>query len=270
MSHDHVLEAVKPILDTCEQPTSLNSRIEDHLESLQMPAHVQIPLNIWEANESEYSEHEAAEFQLEQSNLEHTELKQEVECQEKISHQTAVKSMSLAQVDDLSLSDVESMASDHLDHQRLTETSQLVVLETNINGNKANVFSLADEAQFDMPQNNVIEMPESYYQEPCQVVKQSSESFYLNAQASVCEVAALNAPEVCTSTLETHQTEELPLKTDLETQQSSQVRLQAKPELVKPAIAKKPVIINKARQTDAQITFEITDNLNDQGDLRAK
>ena len=260
MRQNEMFEDTLPMPENAKSFETLESKIENrNLAMLKQPLHVTVPVNIFQANENEYQESEAESFDPDSAQLETTVFKNEVECAEKLTSKSKIKSLSLAQIDDVSLSDAESLMNQSLEKEQLTESNQLLVLENQINKVSANILNLASVPSVEA------EEPEQTTEISAgmehQIANLSSEGFYLNSKASVSDIASLNAPAVVMSNFEEGEINEIEFKTTMDPLNSSVPSMYTKPELVKPLIAKKPVIISQGLQNTSSITLERTDSI---------
>lgn len=260
MRQNEMFEDTKPMPESAKSFETLESKIENrNLAFIKQPLHVTVPVNIFQANQNEYQEFEAKQFDPELTQTEKTVLKNEEECVEKLTSKSKIKSLSLAQIDDLSLSDAESLMNQSFEKEQLTESNQLLVLENNVNKSSTNILNLANipSVEAESPEQTT-EIASNMEQH---TAKSSSEGFYLNSKASVADIASLNAPAVLMSSFEEGEIEEIEFKTDMDPLNASEPSMHKKTELIKPAIAKKPMIISQGLQNMSSVTLERTDSL---------
>lgn len=260
MSQDHILEDIKP-LDNTTSLSTLETRITEDNDSLHKLSHVLVPLNIYEANQSEFRaqiDELLLEFHPKLSNIEQPlQVQTEIECNEQLNSKTKIKSLSLARIDDLSsCSDVESInTNDEEKEEHLQELNHLVVLETGVQQTRANVLSLACHDYCDENVQN--QMAKSLDADRIEelTVNQNTQGFFVSLKATVSEMVHLNAPAAFCTDIELHQAEELYQK-DSEAQQIASLKLNSTNKMIKPVIAKKPKVIGNAAQYKSQISID--------------
>jgi len=174
-----------------------------------------VPVNIWSADQNEYSEHEASDFENANEAVLNLEVRREVSCDERVIAERRVMSLSRGRVDDLSLSEADTLSSEEAySEQELIETNQLVVLETNIKARGVDMLGLGGLESVESSAEGE-EVAAMGGEEWCvEVAQETSQGFYLSLKASVSELAELNAPEEVTSEMLGDEVGEMEVRTE--------------------------------------------------------
>jgi len=216
LTQENVLEDTRPLTDDeHESIQQACSNVQETVLGLERLAHVLVPVNIWSADQNEYSEHEASDFENADEAVLNLEVRKEVTCDERVKAERRVMSLSRGRVDDLSLSEADTLSSEEAySEQELIETNQLVVLETNIKARGVDMLGLGGLESVESSAEGE-EVAAMGGEEWCvEVAQETSQGFYLSLKASVSELAELNAPEEVTSEMLGDEVGEMEVRTE--------------------------------------------------------
>ena len=228
---------------------------------LQKPAHVLVPLNIWNASQAEYREYELTELKQESAQLQQPVINSEELVAEQAVHSALVRNFNLGLVNDLNLSNADSITCDEFEQEKLNQTHHLNDLKLQTSKSMPHVLSLAGE--------NVLSFHQEEEEVPieskkllgnAEYARELSEAFFLSHRVSSSAATTLNA---AATTIQSFVEEETGESIECVENQplASTPRLHHRQELIKPPIAKKPKILSQALQQNAQLAGEQADSL---------